>query len=523
INAELIRECREELLVSKKTSDKDSEYFRDDHRSLPSETMLPEPPVGPFIPVEDSHIQEDEQTVFSPQPMIEPAIYRRSSKKKKRFYRSPIAIAFILIVGFAAGYFFYSNDKNTAESFAISAQQEAKKYLSDKAGSKNDKPPMVPAPTETSDIPSSVEAGNVGDSRYFMVKSPNSSLLKETIPKETDTPQGIPSKQFSEENGVQTYTTKPGGPESDGNNKTMEVNTAGASNVSPENSLETGSPKEMALATTKPVDTVPSNLKQKVPVIVPVTEKTSDKIQTLASRPVQVHTKPKTPETIKTKAVKPVEKPETVKSITKPVQAQKKTSEKQAITLAAIPLVNPSKETVISKKDLPGEDKIVSKKKAQPALPVPDEKKAVNRADEKIVSLSVPASKSETAGKAGFAHYNLHARLKAFLNEYCRTYEQKDLDKFSTFFASNALEKGKPFRFWLSKYRQNFNRIDSMEYDIELERYATQEETGLVKINGLFHVRAKLGGSKEWRKGSGQISMLLEADGNSFKVRQLDY
>jgi len=543
INAELIRECREELLVSKKTSDKDSEYFRDDHRSLPSMTMLPEPPVGPFIPVEDSHIQEDEQMVFSPQPMSEPAtpiqqdeqmvfspkpmsareLYRGSSKKKKRFYRSPIAIAFILIVGFAAGYFFYSNDKNTAESFAISAQQEAKKYLSDKAGSKNDKPPMVPAPTETSDIPSSVEAGNVGDSRYFMVKSPNSSLLKETIPKETDTPQGIPSKQFSEENGVQTYTTKPGGPESDGNNKTMEVNTAGASNVSPENALETGSPKEMALATTKPVDTVPSNLKQKVPVIVPVTEKTPDKIQTLASRPVQVHTKPKTPETIKTKAVKPVEKPETVKSITKPVQAQKKTSEKQATTLAARPLVNPSKETVISKKDLPEEDKIVSKKKAQPALPVPDEKKAVNRADEKIVSSSVPASKSETAGKAGFAHYNLHARLKAFLNEYCRTYEQKDLDKFSTFFASNALEKGKPFRFWLSKYRQNFNRIDSMEYDIELERYATQEETGLVKIDGLFHVRAKLGGSKEWRKGSGQISMLLEADGNSFKVKQLDY
>jgi type II secretory pathway predicted ATPase ExeA len=523
INANLIRECREELLVSKKTSEKDSEYFRDDHRSLPSETMLPEPPVGPFIPVEDSHVQEDEQMVFSPQPMSEPAIPRRSSKKKKGFFRSPIAIAFILIVGLAAGYFFYGNDNNTAESFATLAQQQAKKYLSDKAGSKNDKPPMVPARPETSDIPSRVEAGNVGDSRFFMVKSPSSSLLKETIPKVTETPQVIPSKQFPEENGLQTYTTKPGGPESDDSNKTMKTNTAGAPNVSPENFLETGSLKEMAPATKKPVDTVPSNPRQKVPVIVPVTEKTPDKIQTLASRPVQVHAKPKTPETIKTKAVKPVEKPETVKSITKPVQVQKKPSEKQATTLTAIPSVNPSKETVISKKDLPGEDKIVSKKKAQPALPVPDEKKAVNRADEKVVSLSAPASKSETAGKAGFAHYNLHARLKAFLNEYCRTYEQKDLDKFSAFFTLNAVEKGKPFRFWLSKYRRNFNRIDSIEYDIELERYATQEETGLVKIDGIFHVRAKLGGSKEWRKGSGQISMLLEADGNSFKVRELDY
>jgi hypothetical protein len=256
----------------------------------------------------------------------------------------------------------------------------------------------------------------------------------------------------------------------------MEANTAGVSNVSPDTSFETESSKELVSSTTKPVDTVPSNLRQKVPVIVPITEKT--------------------PETIKTKAVKPVEKPETAKSITKPVQAQKRPSERYQAK---------------------------PKEKAQPALPVPDEKKAVNRVDEKVVSLSVPVSKSETAGKASVVHHDLHTRLKVFLNEYCKIYEQKDLDKFSTFFALNAVEKGKPFRFWLSKYRQNFNRIDSIEYDIELERFATQEETGLVKIDGMFHVRAKLVGSKKWRKNSGQISMVLEADGNSFKVRELNY
>jgi type II secretory pathway predicted ATPase ExeA len=510
INANLIRECREELLVSKKTSENDFQYSGNDYRSLPNETMFTEPPVGRFIPVEDSHIQEDEQMVFSPsQPMSETmfteppvgpfipvedshtqedeqmvfskpltarelATPRKSSKK--RFFRSPIAIAFILVVGLAAGYFFYGNDKNTAESFAKLAQQQAKKHFSAKAGSKNGKPPMVPATPETSDIPSRIEAGKVGDSRFFIAKSPNSSLLKETIPKETETPQVIPSKQFPEKNGVQTYTTKPGGPESDGNNKTMEANTAGVSNVSPDTSFETESSKELVSSTTKPVDTVPSNLRQKVPVIVPITEKT--------------------PETIKTKAVKPVEKPETVKSITKPVQAQKETSEKYQAK---------------------------PKEKAQSVFPVPDEKKAVNRVDEKVVSLSVPVSKSETAGKASVVHHDLHTRLKVFLNEYCKIYEQKDLDKFSTFFALNAVEKGKPFRFWLSKYRQNFNRIDSIEYDIELERFATHEETGLVKIDGMFHVRAKLVGSKKWRKNSGQISMVLEADGNSFKVRQLDY
>ena len=557
INANLIRECREELLVSKKAVENDFQYSHNDYRSLPNETMfndppLPsetmsaEPPPDPFIPVEDSHSYVDEQTGSSSQPMSASELYRISSKKKKRFFRSPIAIAFILVVGLVAGYFFYSNDKDTAESFATSAQQQAKKYFSEEAR------------PETSDIPSRVEAGKEGDSRFFKVKSPNSSLLKETLPKEAETPKVIPSKPVPEESGVQTYMTKPGGPGSDGNDKRAKANPAGDSNISPERPIESESPKEIASATKKPVETVPSSLKQKVPLMVPITKKTPDKIQTLSLKPVQVIAKAKAPETITTTAVEPVEKPEAGKSITKPVQAKEKTSEKyqdnpegrqkkeaesskntemekgptvassvasgkKATALAAIPLVNPSKETVISKKDLPGEVKIVSKEKAQPIPSVPDENKDVNRVEEKVASLSAPVSKSKTAGKAGFVRFNLSARLEAFLKEYCRTYEQKDLDKFSTFFALNAVEKGKPFGFWRSKYRQNFDRIDTMEYNIELERYATQEETGLIKVNGIFHVRAKLGGSKEWRKTSGQISMVLEASGDSFKVKQLDY
>ena len=540
INANLIRECREELLVSKKTSENDFQYSSNDYRSLPnetmfnntslpSETMFDEPPADSFIPVEDSHSYEDEQTVFSSwQPMSERA--KPKKPMKKSLFRSPIAIAFILVVGLAAGYFFYSNDKDTAESFATLAQQKTKKYLSAKAEPKNGQPPTVQSRSETSDIPGRVEADKVGDSRYSKVDSPNSSLLKETMPEETETPQGLPPKQFSEESGEQTFTTKPGGPESDKIDKRAEANPAGASNVSPENSIEAGSPKQMVPVITKPVD--------KVPFIVPITEKT--------------------PEPIKIKAVEPVEKPETDKSVSKPVQEKEKISkryqdkpevkqkkepefpkntiiekgapvpsavfpEKQATTLAAIPLVKPPEERVISKKDRPGEDNIVSREKTQPVLSVPDENKAANRAEEKVVSLGLPASKSETAGKAGFVLSNLNERLKAFLNEYCRTYEQKDLDKFITFFALNAVEKGKPFNFWLSKYRQNFNRIDTMEYNVDIERYATQEETGLVKVDGIFHVRAKLNGSKEWRKNSGQISMVLEADGNSFKVRELDY
>ena len=80
INANLIRECREELLVSKKAVENDFQYSHNDYRSLPnetmfndppppSETMSAEPPPDPFIPVEDSHSYEDEQTGSSSQPM----------------------------------------------------------------------------------------------------------------------------------------------------------------------------------------------------------------------------------------------------------------------------------------------------------------------------------------------------------------------------------------------------------------------------------------------------------------------
>ena len=140
-----------------------------------------------------------------------------------------------------------------------------------------------------------------------------------------------------------------------------------------------------------------------------------------------------------------------------------------------------------------------------------------------LMLLSLSTSNSVIAIKDNFVLNDLQTRLESFLNEYCLSYEQKDLDKFSTLFTLNAVEKGKPFKFWHPEYRQNFKKIDSIAYDIKLERYATQQETGLVKIEGIFYVRTRLIGSKKWRKNSGQIFMVLEPDGNSFKIMQLDY
>ena len=140
-----------------------------------------------------------------------------------------------------------------------------------------------------------------------------------------------------------------------------------------------------------------------------------------------------------------------------------------------------------------------------------------------LVLLSLPVSASEMAGKDNFVYIDLQDRIEGFLYEFCRSYEQKDLDKFSTLFALNAVEKGEPFTSLHSKYLQNFKRIDSIEYDIKLERYATHKETGLVKLEGIFKISIKLIGSEKWQTNRGKVFMVLEVDGNSFKVKQLDY
>ena len=107
--------------------------------------------------------------------------------------------------------------------------------------------------------------------------------------------------------------------------------------------------------------------------------------------------------------------------------------------------------------------------------------------------------------------------------DYSRAYENKQLDKFSTFFASDAVEKGKLFSSQLPRYRRDFAKIDSMNYRIDVHRYAVQEGTGLIRIDGTFNVRTRLNGSEKWRQISGKIYMELVAYGDSFRVKRLDY
>ena len=113
-------------------------------------------------------------------------------------------------------------------------------------------------------------------------------------------------------------------------------------------------------------------------------------------------------------------------------------------------------------------------------------------------------------------------RLKSFLELYCRTYESKDIDKFITFFTSDATENNKPFHKLQPKYRRNMKMIKSFNYRIELVAYSIETKTGNVRIKGKYFTRYLLYGGT-WKENSGNISMELVKSANSYLVKGLNY
>jgi hypothetical protein len=116
----------------------------------------------------------------------------------------------------------------------------------------------------------------------------------------------------------------------------------------------------------------------------------------------------------------------------------------------------------------------------------------------------------------------LKAQLHNFLRNYCQTFENKNLNKFKGFFTADAMERGKSFSSVLSKYRRNFEILDSIGYQIELIKYFQKNDTGILEIQGRFRVNWLSHGA-DWQKKSGSISMSLIKYNNSYRIKRLDY
>jgi hypothetical protein len=74
----------------------------------------------------------------------------------------------------------------------------------------------------------------------------------------------------------------------------------------------------------------------------------------------------------------------------------------------------------------------------------------------------------------------------------------------------------------LPNYQKNLEKIQSFNYRIELIAYYLQADTGTIKIQGKYFTRFLLH-EGTWRENSGNISMELIEDGDSYLVKRLFY
>ncbi len=165
--------------------------------------------------------------------------------------------------------------------------------------------------------------------------------------------------------------------------------------------------------------------------------------------------------------------------------------------------------------------KAEGKKEQQPKTPAPalrekpfspEKQEAVGKQEKQILA----------SGGEILSQQDRKDRLESFLNIYCQTYASKDLDKFASFFAPDATENNTPFQDMLPKYRKNMEEIESFNYRIELIDYSLQADTGNIRIRGKYFIRYHLH-EGTWRENSGNISMELTENGDSYLVKRLSY
>jgi hypothetical protein len=253
------------------------------------------------------------------------------------------------------------------------------------------------------------------------------------------------------------------------------------------------------------------------PVITPVSKEASDNVRKTTPKAVKPSTKSKK------KKTKP--QPDTPKDVSRPVVSSKKDEQ-------AIKVVVPKGDA--SKKRISNKEKDSRTTDARTALKVEKDKKpetnliqanqSSHKTDPLIIAKKATDSKDNVQKQSVRSDENLQVRINSFLRAYCNAYESKQLDRFTTFFTPDAMEKGKPFSSRLPKYRSTFKVIDSLDYRIDLKRYSVQAASGFIRIEGTYYVRVRLTrGSGEKRESTGEISMELKDFGDSFKVRRLDY
>ncbi|MFX1266253.1 MAG: hypothetical protein ACFFH0_12780, partial [Promethearchaeota archaeon] len=113
-------------------------------------------------------------------------------------------------------------------------------------------------------------------------------------------------------------------------------------------------------------------------------------------------------------------------------------------------------------------------------------------------------------------------RVLSFLQNYTKTYEEKDLEQFRTFFTNNALEQGRPFETLLPTYQQTFDSVEALKYKIELKSFSMERGGNKIYVEGNFTARYQLP-EDDWGSCTGLIRMELLDAPEGLLVSRMDY
>ena len=118
--------------------------------------------------------------------------------------------------------------------------------------------------------------------------------------------------------------------------------------------------------------------------------------------------------------------------------------------------------------------------------------------------------------------YTTVERLELFLQAYCRAYSNKDIDRFTALFTFDAVERDRPFVDLIPVYRSNFEKLDEIDYEIDLQSYEETIDGSEILVKGGFRLRYRMG-NQDWKSSNGRIEMTLVALDDDFRVKNLDY
>jgi type II secretory pathway predicted ATPase ExeA len=420
-----------------------------------------------------------------------PVIQREESPRHKKNRTRSVAtgIGLLVVIGLLAGYVFYSPVKTSSTPSSSQALLKGKTTVFGQPEEKNDlRTTVPPAPEKKANkVPDTVEIGKGEGSRYYIVKGPEPKLIKETDTKKGASSSSIPSEPVA---GPADIAATSGG------NKAPEAPVAASK-------IESEKPK-----------ITPPKTKSPETKSVLVEKKTLDKDRAKL-------------DVLGKKDLSPQKDRAIVPKVNKiaPAPSEKQTPPVMAKSFNTVQ--KPAASVFVSEKDKPPvKTPAISESPTAGVAAVakaPEEKKIVSYTEQKAVAEYRKSIESKASTGSNFAVEDLQSRLNIFLSKYCRTYEKEQLGQFAAFFTPDAMEKGKSFTSRLDQYRRTFERVDSMNYRIELKRYAIQEGTGAIKLEGVFYARARLVENRKWLENTGPIAMELVAHGDSFQVRRLEY